>query len=172
MIIVLRLGHRIGRDDRMSTHCALVSRALGAAGIIYSGDKDEKMISGVKNVAARFGGKFTVGFSENWHRTIKEYKKKKFTVVHMTMYGMPIQKKIKAIKKSKKILLIVGSEKVPPEVYHLADYNIAVGNQPHSEVAALSLFLYLYNPKALETKFFRSKVKILPQEKGKKVIEG
>ena len=38
MIVVLRLGHRIGRDARISTHCGLVARALGANKIIYSGD--------------------------------------------------------------------------------------------------------------------------------------
>ncbi|MCL2143761.1 MAG: tRNA (cytidine(56)-2'-O)-methyltransferase, partial [Methanomassiliicoccaceae archaeon] len=40
------------------------------------------------------------------------------------------------------MLVIVGAEKVPPEVYERSDHNISVGNQPHSEIAALSIFLY------------------------------
>ena len=34
MIIVLRIGHRIGRDKRITTHVALVARAFGANEII------------------------------------------------------------------------------------------------------------------------------------------
>ena len=172
MITVLRLGHRVGRDDRISTHCGLVSRALGASSIIYCGDVDTKMVDGVTSVAERFGGKFNISYNANWRKIIEYHKKKKFTIVHLTMYGMPIQKKIGKIRKAKKILLIIGSEKVPGEVYHMADYNIAVGNQPHSEVAALAIFLYMYSKKGLEQKYAKAKVKIIPQEKGKKVVDG
>jgi tRNA (cytidine56-2'-O)-methyltransferase len=171
MITILRLGHRVGRDDRISTHCGLVSRALGASGIVYCGDRDDKMVESVSDVAERFGGRFKASYSESWKKTISEYKKKKFTVVHLTAYGMPVLKKITKIKKSKNVLVIVGSEKVPPEIYQLADYNIAVGNQPHSEVAALAIFLYALDKKALEGKFQKAKIKIIPQEKGKKVEE-
>jgi len=34
----------------------------------------------------------------------------------------------------------VRAEKVPAEMYDLADWNVAVDNQPHSEVAALASF--------------------------------
>ena len=34
MINVLRLGHRIGRDKRITTHVALVARAFGADKIL------------------------------------------------------------------------------------------------------------------------------------------
>jgi tRNA (cytidine56-2'-O)-methyltransferase len=170
MITVLRLGHRVGRDDRISTHCGLVSRAFGASSIIYCGDADNKMIEGVKSVTQRFGGKFKITYDASWRKIIQHYKKKKFKIVHLTMYGMPIQKKIGQIRKAGKILLLVGSEKVPGEVYHLADYNIAVGSQPHSEVAALAVFLFMYSKKGIEQKFAKAKLKIVPQEKGKKVV--
>jgi tRNA (cytidine56-2'-O)-methyltransferase len=172
MIVILRLGHRVGRDDRISTHCGLVSRALGASSIIYSGDHDDNMVSGINSVSARWGGKFEVGYNANWKKVITDFKKRRFTVVHLTAYGMPLQKKIASIKKSKDVLVIVGSEKVPGEVYQLADYNIAVTSQPHSEIAALALFLYSYGgTKSLEQKFSKSKIRIIPQEKGKKVDE-
>lgn len=169
MITVLRLGHRLGRDDRISTHCGLVSRALGASSIIYSGDHDDNMVAGINKVTERFGGSFKVGYNPNWRHVINDFKKRKFFIVHLTAYGMPLQKKINKIKKGKNILVIVGSEKVPGEVYSMADYNIAVTNQPHSEIAALSIFLYSYLGKSLDKKFSKPKIRIIPQEKGKKV---
>ena len=64
---------------------------------------------------------------------------------------------------------MIGGEKVPGEVYGLADYNIAVTNQPHSEVAALAVFLHEYfSGKELDKKF-RGRLKIVPQAAGKKI---
>jgi tRNA (cytidine56-2'-O)-methyltransferase len=86
------------------------------------------------------------------------------------MYGIPIQNKIKQLRRSN-VLVIIGSEKVPGEVYGLADFNIAVSNQPHSEVAALAIFLHEYfRGKELNKKFSAAKLKIIPQERGKKVV--
>ena len=172
MITILRIGHRLDRDNRVSTHCGLVSRALGADSIVYSGERDDKMMDSVRDVSSRFGGKFPVSYEESFRKAIKTYKKKKFCIVHLTMYGLLIQKKIGKIRKSKNILVIVGSEKVPGEVYGMADYNIAVTNQPHSEIAALSIFLnQCIGKKSLEKKFSKAKITVLPCERGKKVIE-
>ena len=87
------------------------------------------------------------------------------------MYGIPIQKRINEIRKIKgDILVVIGSQKVPRVVYELADYNIAVTNQPHSEVAALAIFLHeLFEGKELDKKFENPMIEIIPQEKGKKV---
>ena len=166
MIIVLRLGHRLKRDERISTHCGLVARAFGAGKIIYSGDKDEKILETLKSVAERWGGKFSVEYDGSWRKVINYNKKKKYIIINLTMYGIPIEKNIKRIKKQKNILAIIGSEKVPGEVYQLADYNVAVTSQPHSEVAALAIFLNLLNKKKA---FSNAKLKIVPQAKGKKV---
>jgi tRNA (cytidine56-2'-O)-methyltransferase len=171
MITVLRMSHRLGRDDRISTHCGLVSRALGADAIVYSGDHDGKMVEGVMKVTSQFGGSFAASYNPSWRRVLEEFKRRKFTIVHLTAYGMPLQEKIPAIR-GKDVLVVVGSEKVPGEVYHTADYNISVGNQPHSEIAALALFLHEYfEGKELEKEFGNAKVKIIPQERGKKVVE-
>ncbi len=167
MITVLRLGHRHLRDERISTHCALVSRALGADNIIFSGEHDQKVLKTVENVSKKWGEPFTVSY-DNWKSVIKDHKKKGFSIVHLTMYGIPIEKEIESIKKKKKMLIVIGSEKVPGEVYQLADYNISVTNQPHSEVAALAVFLYNIGKKK---KFRHSKVKIIPQKSGKKLIK-
>ena len=42
-VVVLRIGHRIGRDKRISTHVGLVARAFGADGIIFVGDIEESI---------------------------------------------------------------------------------------------------------------------------------
>jgi len=170
MIVILRLGHRLKRDERLSTHVGLASRALGADKIIYTGDKDDKLLESINDVSQRFGGSFKATYESGWKKIMNDYKKKKYCIVHLTMYGMPLKNKISKIKKSKKVLVIVGSEKVPGEVYHLSDYNISVTNQPHSEVAALSIFLKELSGKK-EKKFPKARLRIIPQEKGKKVVE-
>ena len=172
MITVLRLGHRQKRDERLSTHIGLASRALGARNIIYSGEEDRGILESINNVTMQWGGIFSACYEKNWKNVILQAKKRKFCIVHLTMYGMPILKKISKIKKNKKILVIVGSEKVPPEVYKMADYNISVTNQPHSEVAALAIFLHeLQKGKELGNNFKKAKLKIIPMESGKKVVE-
>lgn len=170
MIVILRLGHRKERDKRISTHVGLVSRAFGASGIIYSGEKDEKMMESVKKVAEEFGGFFSVKYHKSWKNVIENAKMHDFKIVHLTAYGIPIQKKIRQIRKDKKILVVVGSEKVPSEVYRMSDYNISITNQPHSEISALAIFLHEYfRGKELNIKFRNAKKVIVPQEKGKKL---
>ncbi|MCK4634590.1 MAG: tRNA (cytidine(56)-2'-O)-methyltransferase [Candidatus Aenigmarchaeota archaeon] len=166
MIKVLRLGHRLGRDARISTHCGLVARAFGASGIVYSGDRDKKMMDSVKKVTGEWGGKFSVKYS-SFKSTIKNFKG---TKVHLTVYGIPIQKKINEVRKKRDILVIVGGEKVSGEIYHMADYNIAVTGQPHSEIAALGVFLHEYfQGRELEKRFPGAKLKVVPLDKGKKI---
>jgi len=69
------------------------------------------------------------------------------------------------------ILVVVGAEKVPWEVFDIADFNVAIGNQPHSEVAALAVFLdWLFRGKELRREFENAAYRIVPQAKGKKVV--
>lgn len=164
MITILRLGHRIKRDERVSTHCALVARAFGADKLIYSGQKDENLENSVKKVYKQWGGKFKIEHKRDWKKIIKKFKG---TKIHLTVYGELIKKKIKEIRKNKNILVIIGGKKVPGEIYNLADYNIAITNQPHSEIAALSIFLHEYLQG--KEKIFNGKLKIIPQKRGKKI---
>ena len=169
MIAVLRLGHRATRDKRITTHICLVARAFGADGIIIAGDRDEKIERSVKDVVERWGGPFFVEYTNSWKNTIKKWNGIK---VHLTMYGIPVDDAIEKIPKNRDMLIIVGAEKVPREVYELADFNIAIGNQPHSEVAALAIFLDRYFGGSEFSKEFKdAKIKIIPQERGKKVIK-
>ncbi|MDD4353841.1 MAG: tRNA (cytidine(56)-2'-O)-methyltransferase [Candidatus Nanoarchaeia archaeon] len=141
MIVVLRLNHRKERDKRISTHIGLVSRAFFADKIIYSGEHDDVLINSVNKVSKAWGGEFLAEYSKDYKKIIKEYKLKGFKIVHLTMYGLLLNDKISQIKSEKNILIVVGGEKVPFDVYQAADYNVSVTSQPHSEVAALAIIL-------------------------------
>ncbi len=172
-IHVLRLGHRLPRDERITTHVALVSRAFGAEKITYSGQHDGSLEKTVAAIAKNWGGTFPIKYSKNFLNIIKDYKKQDFTIAHLTMYGLPLPEVEQKLKTNGKVLVVVGAERVPKEVYELADFNIAVTSQPHSEVAALAILLdRLQKGKELERSFdrnFKGKIKIKPNEKGKTV---
>ena len=91
------------------------------------------------------------------------------------MYGETILDVIDEVREKAKmenarLLVVVGAEKVPYEVFEVADWNIAVGNQPHSEIAALALFLdYLQQGKELKARFEHAEIEIVPKRKGKEV---
>ncbi|MFH1394030.1 MAG: tRNA (cytidine(56)-2'-O)-methyltransferase [Candidatus Micrarchaeota archaeon] len=174
-IEVFRLSHRLPRDERISTHVALVARAFGASSMAYSGQQDEGLKKSVELLAGRWGGSFTVEYMPEYKKYIKGKKDDGFTIVHLSMYGLPIPKVSKKIMKHDKLLIIVGSEHVPPDIYHLADYNVSVTNQPHSEVAALAIILdRLMEGKELTREFdkkFKGKIRIEPSEKGKEILE-
>ena len=87
------------------------------------------------------------------------------------MYGQNINNIEAKIRNEDKILIVVGAEKVPREIYELADYNIAVGNQPHSEVSALGVLLdRIQQGKQFESKFENSERVIIHQKHGKNVM--
>ncbi len=170
-IIVIRYSTRAFRDFRINTHIALTARAFQADKIIFT-DFNEELKQGIERVNGRFGSNFEVEFEENYLKKMKELKNEGFKIVHLTMYGLCLKKELKNIKKDGKIAIFVGSEKVPLEVYELADYNISITNQPISEVSALGVFLNeLTGGKALDFKFRNRKIEIIGQRKGKKVIE-
>ena len=66
---------------------------------------------------------------------------------------------------------MVGAEKVPREIFEMADYNVAIGNQPHSEISALSVLLdRIQQGKQFDSGFKNSERVIIPQEHGKNVV--
>lgn len=169
-IVVLRYGHRFERDYRVTSHCCLVARAFGAEKMIIAGDEDQSIKASIEDITARWGGRFSVEFTKNWKKTMKDLLNKGFFAVHLTMYGLPLQKEVGKIREMKKILVVIGSQKVEKEVYELSNANISVTTQPHSEIAALAVFLdWLQKGKELGKKFPKAKMSVLPQPKGKKV---
>jgi tRNA (cytidine56-2'-O)-methyltransferase len=62
---------------------------------------------------------------------------------------------------------------VPSEFFSetVSDLNVAIGNQPHSECASLAVFLdRLFEGKELTRRFENARFKILPQARGKKIV--
>ncbi len=166
MIVVLRLGHRPTRDQRVTTHVALVARALGADEI-WVATEDPGLEKTVRSVVDRFGGMFRIKTGVDWRRAVKSWKG---AVVHLTMYGESLSEALPTLK-AKDLMVVVGAEKVPREVYDLADRNISVGNQPHSEVAALAIFLDRLMKGRILEKPFRGKLTVVPNPRGKTVID-
>ncbi|MEM2006336.1 MAG: tRNA methyltransferase [Sulfolobales archaeon] len=172
-VVVLRLGHRPGRDKRVTTHVGLVARAFGASGMVIAGVKDEDIIKRLRRVCEVWGRRdFMVMDGINPLDYIKIWKDSNGLVVHLTMYGLHIDDVIDTIKSlNKDILVIVGAAKVPRVYYELSDYNVAVGHQPHSEIAALAIFLdRLYSGKELKLIYSDAKLYIEPSPREKKVI--
>ena len=170
-IRVLRVGQRYVRDDRTLTHLCLVSRALGAEAI-YLEDAEKDVTATLEDVNMTWGGDFRAVLGVSWRKMIQEAKKEGRSVVHLTMYGLPIQDVVSDIRKLDKILLVVGGPKVPGRVYHEADYNVAVTSQPHSEVAALAIALHeIQSGEELKRTFQKSRLRILPSARGKRVVE-
>jgi len=57
-------------------------------------------------------------------------------------------------------------------VYDRADWNVGVTNQPHSEVAALAVFLdRLFEGRELDREWVEADRRVIPQETGKRVEE-
>ena len=168
---VLRIGHRLVRDDRVTTHAALVARAFGAEKIYMTGI-DQSVAETVSDIGKRWGGKFEVEIIDDWKAVARKWKKDGGTVAHLTMYGVSVDAAMRTLRRKRNVLVIIGSEKVPREAYDLADYNIAVGSQPHSEIAALAVFLdRIFHGKQLAKNFAGGRLKIVPSEKGKVVLE-
>ncbi len=173
-IIILRLGHRIQRDQRITTHVALTARALGAEGMLLDSD-DSGIEKSLEEASGRWGGSFYVRRISSWKSEIKKWKEAGGKVLHLTMYGIALPDVIPDIvSTAENLMIVVGAEKVPPEIYGLADWNVAVGNQPHSEVAALAIVLdrlmAAEGKDALRTQFTGGEVEIVPKKRGKEVI--
>ena len=95
------------------------------------------------------------------------------TTVHLTMYGLPIQDIEDDVRRDLTdgpLLIVVGAEKVPFDVYERAEYNVGVTNQPHSEVAGLAVFLdRLFEGQELAREWENATHRVVPKETGKKV---
>jgi tRNA (cytidine56-2'-O)-methyltransferase len=175
-IVVLRWGHRPSRDARLTAHVALAARALGATGLILSDIRDPSIEETVEKVTENWGGKFFFEMGTPWKKAVRAWKTRGGLVVHLTAYGENIETSnvLQRIKSSNMdILVIVGSQKVPREFFseRVSDFNVAIGNQPHSECASLAIFLdRFFEGKELAKSFKEAKIKIAPQRRGKKLM--
>jgi len=165
---VVRVGHRYVRDYRTLTHLCLVSRALGAESI-YLEEVEKELNETVAEVNRTWGGDFAV-VEGKWKGVFQDAKAEGRTIVHLTMYGKPLQEEMAELRKHESFLIAVGGPKVPGEVYKMADYNVAVTSQPHSEVAALAITVHdLQKGEELKKVFGDYKLRIVPSAEGKRV---
>jgi len=164
---VLRIGHRPERDKRITTHVALTARAFGGSKV-YISNPDSRVIKSVEEVVTKFGGNFKIIPTSNPKKIVKD---SNLLIVHLTMFGLSIDESVKKIKQEKKgILFIVGAEKVPSWVFELADYNISIGNQPHSEVAALAIAMNNLHFESYNKKF-KGKLSVIPSATHREMTE-
>ena len=175
-VVVLRWGHRPQRDARMTSHVALTARALGASGFLLSDTVDRNLEKTIKKVVENWGGTFFFEMGKKWKSSVRQWKYKGGIVVHLTVYGQNLQTSYvldKIRETGKDILVIVGSQKVPGEFFsdNISDFNVAVGNQPHSECAALAVFLdRFFEGREMADDFKQAKIRVVPQRRGKKTI--
>ncbi len=168
-IVVLRLGHRFERDKRITTHVGLVARAFGAEEMLMT-VRDSHVEESLHDVVQRWGGNFRLRVEVDWKTEATRWKELGGKVVHLTMYGTNLTDVIDSIKSCENIMTIVGAEKVPSELYELADWNVSIGNQPHSEVAALAVFLDRVFQGKKMIQEFPGALRIVPSARGKKII--
>lgn len=179
MVTVLRIGHRINRDKRITSHLVLVARAFGAKNIVITGDYDTSLIKTVRNISIEWGGNFKIDIHpyENWKTLLLNWKEIGKILFHLTMYGinftdfkntLAFQEIQHDPKLLDNVIVIVGGKKVPGKVFYFADYNIAITNQPHSEVSALAIFLEHLIPKVFTLEFPGGKREVEPSIEGKK----
>ncbi|MFX1282315.1 MAG: tRNA (cytidine(56)-2'-O)-methyltransferase [Promethearchaeota archaeon] len=181
MVTIFRIGHRINRDKRITTHLVLVARAFGADKTIIAGEEDKNLLNTINKVTLEWGGNFQLEMIPyiEWKAFIEQWKSENDKrIVHLTMYGENLSTFERSRdfstmrKRLENLLIVVGGEKIPRKIFHYADWNIAISNQPHSEVSSLAVFLDHLNPKALQIQFKKAHKQIIPSLEGKKEYFG
>jgi len=169
VIEIVRIGQRLVRDDRVTTHVALVSRAFGAERIFMT-EVNPEIKGTLEKINKTWGGDFVVEFIDKWKTIVKKKKEENFKIIHLSMYGESINDVQEKLRKEENLLFVVGAEKVPREIYELADYNVGIGSQPHSEISALAILLdRIQKGVQFEREFPNAKRKIIPTKNGKNV---
>ncbi len=104
---------------------------------------------------------------------MREWRRSGGRIVHLTAYGLPLPRVIDELQREPgDLLVVVGSEKVPGEVFMLADWNVSVTNQPMSEVAALAVFLdWFSGHQEFGLEFQDAETVIVPSARGK-IVKG
>ena len=166
---VLRLGHRRERDKRITSHLGLTARAFGADEVILAGEEDPSALETWNSVTERFGGDFECRYEAKPMGWLRRFSKRG-TVIHLTMYGEPWREVVESIPRDAPTAVVVGGTKVPGELFRIADHNVSIGNQPHSEVAALAVFLESWmGPIDESIRFAGGEIEVVPSERAKRV---
>ena len=144
---------------------------MGADGVIIADQEDKVVESTIRDVTNRFGGPFDVQSGKPWKQAVREWRAIGGRIVHLTAYGLPLPKMLPEILDAEEdVLVVVGSEKMPGEIFKVADWNVSVTNQPMSEVAALAIFLdWFKQHREFEHEFSKAQVQIVPSRSGKEI---
>lgn len=170
VIEVVRIGQRVVRDDRVTTHVALVARAFGATRI-YMNEINPEIKDTLNKINNIWGGDFAIEFMDSWKSIVKLKKENNFKIIHLTMYGENINDVQTKLMTEENLLVVVGAEKVPREIYEYADYNVAISSQPHSEISGLAILLDRIQKGAQFNKVFENaQRRIIPTKQGKNVV--
>ena len=105
---------------------------------MYLHPPDPALAERIHRVAEGWGGAFEVVGVSDWRSVVRTHRG---IVAHLTMYGLPLARVLPRLRAGAPVLFVVGGAKVPSDLYGLAGVNVAVGHQPHSEVAALAVAL-------------------------------
>lgn len=146
-------------------YLALTARALGASAITITGRKDRKILKHISSTNRKWGGRFSVSFTNDYRKILKgsnRYKK-----VYLTRYGLPLNKFSYVLRTYKNILLIVTLRENPGTIHNLSDFNISISDQPHSASASVAIFLHdFFGGRELAMHFENAKYKVVPKERG------
>ena len=160
----------------MTTHIALAARAFKASGMILADVSDKEIKETITKVVSRWGGSFSFKMGIPWMTAVKDWKAKNGMIVHLTAYGENIESSTvlqRILATGKDVMVLVGSQKVPREFFSkkISDFNVAIGNQPHSECSSLAVFLdRLFSGKELAEEFENAKLRIIPRKHGKQTL--
>lgn len=136
---------------------------------MYLHPRDDELAARIAAVTHRWGGEFAVVPVDDWKSLVRSFPG---AVVHLTMYGLPLEKSLARLARHPHLLLVVGGAKVPPELYRRAKYNIAVGHQPHSEVAAVAVTLERLLGLPAPARRGDAPQRIVPSARGKRIVGG
>src|SRR5437667_12742836 len=96
----------------------------------------------IRDVTNRYGEPFEVQSGKPWKHAVRDWRAMGGRIVHLTAYGLPLPKKLSEIQDADAdLLVIVGSEKMPGEIFRIADCTISVTNQPMNAGTTTARFL-------------------------------
>jgi len=134
---------------------------------MYLHPPDPALAERIAAVGRRWGGEFAVVPVDDWKRLVRTFPG---AVVHLTMYGLPLERCLGRLARYRQLLLVVGGAKVPAQLYREATYNVAVGHQPHSEVAAVAVTLERLLGVPRPVRAGEAAQRIVPTARGKRVV--
>jgi tRNA (cytidine56-2'-O)-methyltransferase len=135
---------------------------------MYLEPPDPELAARIASVVRGWGGHFEVVGVHDWKKVVRG---SEALVVHLTMYGLPMDRALPRIRRAHRVLLVVGGAKVPPDLYRLSDLNVGVGHQPHSEVAAVAVLLDRLLGVPPPGRWDGARRSVAPRARGKKVTD-